>query len=137
MLASNSRSRPAARFGHHGLGGHYEGVHTEQLIEDLEAGEWIAPPLTFKLPHGAGYAAITEGYLVNYAGMALQAGEDRIVRERLGHSQPVGHPFELRFSEEECERLSHAATIEGDIITPWRVVMIGKDLNTLVNCRYH
>ena len=118
----------------HGLGGHYEGVHTEQLIEDLEAGDWIAPPLTFKLPHGAGYAAITEGYLVNYAGMALQVGENGIVRERLGHSQPVGHPFELRFSDEDAERLSHAATIEGDVIAPWRVVMIGKDLNTLVNC---
>ena len=46
----------------------------------------------------------------------------------------MGRPFELRFSKEEAERLSHAATIDGDIITPWRVVMIGKDLNSLVNC---
>ena len=24
--------------------------------------------------------------------------------------------------------------IEGEIITPWRIVIVGKDLNTLVNC---
>jgi alpha-glucosidase len=40
----------------------------------------------------------------------------------------------LRFSKEEGERLSHAAAINGEIVTPWRVVMIGKELNTLVNC---
>jgi alpha-glucosidase len=118
----------------HGLGGHYEGVHTEQPIEDLSENEWIAPPMTFKLPRGAGYAAITEAALVNYAGMALQAGENGIVRERLGHSQPIGTPFRLRFSKEDGERLSQPAAIEGDVITPWRVVMIGKDLNALVNC---
>ena len=119
---------------HHGLRGHYEGVHESEPIESIHSAEWIAPPLTFKLPHNAGYAAITEAALVNYAGMALQADGDRIVRERLGHSQPIGHPFELRFGKEEGKRLSHPAAIDGEIITPWRVVMIGKDLNTLVNC---
>jgi alpha-glucosidase len=119
---------------HHGLRGHYEGVHVNEPIESINSAEWIAPPLTFKLPHNTGYASITEAALVNYAGMALQADGNRIVRERLGHSQPVGHPFELRFGKDEGERLSHPAAIEGEIITPWRVVMIAKDLNTLVNC---
>ena len=66
--------------------------------------------------------------------MALRTDNDCIVQERLGHSQPLGRPFELRFSKAEAERLSHAATIDGDITTPWRVVIIGKDLNSLVNC---
>ena len=35
----------------HSLGGHYEGVHENKPIESIEAGDWIAPPLTFKLPH--------------------------------------------------------------------------------------
>lgn len=119
---------------HHGLRGHYEGVHVSEPIESIHSAEWIAPPLTFKLPHNAGYASITEAALLNYAGMALQADGDRIVRERLGHSQPIGYPFELRFGKEEGKRLSHPAAIDGEITTPWRVVMIAKDLNTLVNC---
>jgi alpha-glucosidase len=119
---------------HHDLRGHYEGVHTNEPIESIGAGKWIAPPMTFRLPGDRGYAAITEAGLVNYAGMALKADGDRVVQEQLGHAQPVGRPFELRFSESESERLSHAATINGEIITPWRVVIVGKDLNSLVNC---
>ena len=119
---------------HHNLRGHYEGVHENTPIESIDAGTWIAPPMTFKLPHESGYAAITEAALVNYAGVALRTDNDCIVQERLGHSQPLGRPFELRFSKAEAERLSHAATIDGDITTPWRVVIIGKDLNSLVNC---
>jgi alpha-glucosidase len=119
---------------HHNLRGHYEGVHTKEPIESLEGGEWIAPPLTAKLPGGRGYAAICEAALTNYAGMALQACGEHVVCERLGHSHPVGRPFEIRFSKEDSERLSHAAAVDGEVITPWRVIMISKDLNGLVNC---
>ena len=119
---------------HHNLRGHYEGVHDNEPIESIGSGEWIAPPMTYKLPGDAGYASITEAALVNYAGMALKAAGNRVVQEQLGHAQPTGHPFELRFGESEGERLSHAAKIEGEIVTPWRVVMVGKDLNSLVNC---
>src|SRR5262245_9716057 len=98
---------------HHGLRGHYEGVHVSEPIESLGSEEWIAPPLTFKLPSAAGYASITEASLVNYAGMALETAGNCVLRERLGHSQPVGHPFELRFGKQEAERLSHAAAMDG------------------------
>jgi alpha-glucosidase len=118
---------------HHGLRGHYEGVHVSQPIESLAADEWIAPPLTFKLRSATGYAAITEASLVSYAGMAFETAGNCVLRERLGHSQPVGHPFALRFGKQEAERLSHAAAVDGEIVTPWRVVLVGKDLNTLVN----
>jgi alpha-glucosidase len=119
---------------HHSLRGHYEGVHEKKPIESLDAGEWIAPPMTIKLPRETGYAAITEAALVNYAGMALRTTKDGVVEEQLGHAQPLGRPFELRFSKAEAERLSHPAKIDGEIKTPWRVVIIGKDLNSLVNC---
>jgi len=62
---------------YHDLEGHYEGIHTNKDISDVKSGEWIAPPATFKLPEGAGYAAITEADLKHYAGMALQADGER------------------------------------------------------------
>jgi alpha-glucosidase len=119
---------------YHDLRGHYEGVHFEKPIAEVKAGEWAGPPLTIKLPQGLGYAAITEGSLIGYAGMALEADGNAGFAARLGHAHPASHPYTLRYGEEEAKRLAKPATIRGTITTPWRVVMIGPDLNTLVNC---
>jgi alpha-glucosidase len=119
---------------YHDLRGHYEGVHDRKPVAEVRAGQWAAPPLTFKLPAGAGYAAITEAALVNYSGMALQADGKRGFRLVLAHKHPVSYPFELRYSRADIERLSRPAAVAGPITTPWRVVMIGADLNALVNC---
>jgi len=51
----------------------------------------------------------------------------------LPQHQPTSYPYKLRYSPDDTLRLSQPATIEGPIITPWRVVMVG-DLNALVNC---
>src|SRR5438552_5662840 len=118
----------------HDFEGHYEGIHQKKEIVDVKDGEWAAPPLTIKLPNRAGYAAITEGALINYAGMGLRADGQRGFRAVLGHALPISHPFDLRYGKGEAKRLSKPAAIEGTITTPWRVVMIGPDLNTLVNC---
>ena len=118
----------------HYFEGHYEGIHQKKEIGDVKEGEWAAPPLTVKLPHGAGYAAITEGALINYAGMGLQADGGRGFKAVLGHALPISHPFDLRYGKEEAKRLAKPAAIDGTITTPWRVVMIGADLNTLINC---
>jgi len=117
----------------HDLEGHYEGIPTRQKIDDLQIGAWAAPPVTVVLPGGVCYAAVTESGLVNYAGMALQADGKRGFNARLGHSHHVSYPFRLRYAD-DVERLKKPATIDGTITTPWRVVMIGADLNTLVNC---
>ena len=119
---------------YHDLRGHYEGVHARKDIAAAQAGEWAAPPLTIKLTDGAGYASITEAAVINYSGMALQADGQRGFRARLGHAQPPSYPFTLRYGEAEAARLAQPAAISGTIITPWRVVMTGPDLNTLVNC---
>jgi len=119
---------------YHDLRGHYEGVHSKKDIAAAQAGEWAAPPLTIKLTDGAGYASITEAAVINYSGMALQADGQRGFRARLGHAQPPSYPFTLRYGEAEAARLAQPAAISGTIITPWRVVMTGPDLNTLVNC---
>jgi alpha-glucosidase len=119
---------------HHDFYMHYEGRHTKSDISRVKSGEWAAPPLTFKLPDDIGYASITEAALMNYSGMALQADGQRGFQVRLGHEQPISYPFELRYGKAEYERLKAPAAIQGAIKTPWRVIMIGADLNVLVNC---
>jgi alpha-glucosidase len=117
----------------HGLGDHYEAVYERRRIEDVPDGDWAAPPMTFKLPGEAGYAAIAEADLRNYAGMALVSDGRRGYLERLGHSHPPNYPFKLRFGDDNIKRLSVPASVDGPITTPWRVVIAGRDLNTIVN----
>jgi len=112
--------------------GHYETPYVKKDIADVRAGEWAGPPLTYKLASNAGYASITEANLVNYSGMGLEADGRRGWTIGLGHRQPLNYPFELRYGRDEGKRLGRAAAVTGTITTPWRVVLIGRDLNTLV-----
>jgi alpha-glucosidase len=118
---------------HHDFEGHYEATHTRSNVEEVTDGTWVAPPMTFKLPNGGGYGSITEGALLNYAGMGLQADGQRGFRARLGNAVPPSYPFRLRYAD-DIERMANPASITGLITTPWRIVMAGRDLNTLVNC---
>jgi alpha-glucosidase len=70
---------------------------------------------------------------VNYSGMALESDGQRGFTVGLGHRQPVSYPYELRYPPEDVERLKHAAVVDGTITTPWRVILVAKDLDTLVN----
>ena len=117
----------------HDFEGHYEGVHTKKEIASIREGEWAAPPVTIKLPNGSGYAAITEAALINYAGMGLQANGENGFAARLGHALPVSYPFRLRYGVQEGDRLKQPATVTGTITTPWRVILVGSDLDSLVN----
>jgi alpha-glucosidase len=117
---------------YHDLEVHYEGVHIKKEISQVQTAEWVAPPATYKLPHGY-YASVTEANLVNYAGMALQANGKNGLQIRLAHHQRPSYPYRLRYSPEDTLRLQQPAAITGTIITPWRVVIIGNDLNSLVN----
>ena len=116
----------------HDLEGHYEAIPARKEIASVRAGEWAGPPLTIKLAGNLGYAAITEAALMDFAGMALQGDGQRGFSARLGHAHHVSYPFRLRYPD-DVERLKKPAAIEGTITTPWRVVMIGRDLNSLVN----
>ena len=118
---------------YHDLDGHYEAPYEKNDISDVPPGQWAGPPVTFKLPGGAGYGSITEANLVNYSGMALEADGHRGFITGLGHRQPLNYPYELRYGREEARRLGKPASVSGTITTPWRVVMVGRDLNTLVN----
>jgi len=113
--------------------GHYETEFVKKNISEVQSGEWAAPPLTFKLPLDAGYASVTEANLVNYSGMGLEADGRRGWITGLGHRQPLNWPFELRYGRDEAKRLGKPSSIAGTVTTPWRVVMVGPDLSTLVN----
>ena len=115
----------------------YEGLYpwrtTTNTIEGMMDGEWTNPPFTFVLRDKSAYAAITEGALVNYSGMVFQADAASALHARLGHAEPATFGFRSRYAK-DVERLSHPAVIDGPIATPWRIVMVGADLNALVNC---
>lgn len=117
---------------YHDMNMHYESVHTRKAVGDLPAGEWVAPPATIKLPSGL-YTAITEADLKGYSGMSLQANGRNGLVVKLAHNQPTSYPYRLRYSAEDTQRLAQPAAIAGTITTPWRVVMVGTDLNTMVN----
>ncbi len=118
---------------YHDLGGHYEAAYKKSDISEVGPGQWAGPPMTFRLPGKAGYGSITEADLVNYSGMALEADGRRGWITGMGHRQPLNYPYELRYGRDEAKRLGKPAAITGTITTPWRVVMAGRDLNTLVN----
>lgn len=122
-----------SRMWYHDMYAHYEGIHQQKEITEVKEGEWAAPPVTVELPESQGYACITEAALKNYAGMSLQADGQCGLVTRLGHAQPAGYPFAHDYSLEEAVRLSVPAAIEGDILTPWRSIIIANDLNELVN----
>lgn len=118
----------------HDLRGHYEGAYRRRDVSELPEGDWAAPPVTIKLPSDTGYASITEAALVKYSGMALQPDGKRGLRLQLGHAHPPSYPFTLRYGQEMAARLAQPAAIDGPITSPWRVIMTGADLDTLVNC---
>jgi alpha-glucosidase len=118
---------------YHDLDGHYEAEYDQQDIAAVKAGQWAGPPVTFQLPDNAGFGSITEANLVNYAGMGLESDGRRGWIVGLGHRQPINYPYELRYGREEAKRLAAPASVTGAITTPWRVVLVGRDLSALVN----
>lgn len=89
--------------------GFYEGAYRKYLSGDLKIGQLAGPPVTVKYDTDL-YALISEGHLCDFAGMALQVVDPQIFKVRL----------------------DGIASCQGEIVTPWRVVMAG-DLNSLVN----
>lgn len=124
---------PRSVIWYHDLDGHYEGVHEKKDIEDVPEGDWAAPPVTAQLPDGLGYASITEAGLKDYAGMVLQTDRRGGLAARLAHAAPASYPYRLRYPALDVRRLEIPASITGTITTPWRVILAGPDLNTLVN----
>ncbi|MDU0355294.1 glycoside hydrolase family 97 N-terminal domain-containing protein [Paraglaciecola aquimarina] len=96
----------------------YAGWWKAEDVKDMPTTSKQGPiqgtPLVFELPNSNGYAAITKAALYNYSGMRLKAVGD--------------NTFKANFTEGE-----KGFDVNGTITSPWRVVMLGKDLDTLVN----
>lgn len=88
---------------------HYEGTYSEKKIENFSVGERLGSVVTIRYPFGL-YAATTESGGSNFAGMSFTVSSPHIFQTTLAGT----------------------CYLEGDIVTPWRIVMTG-DLNTLVN----
>ena len=98
----------------HTRGKDYEARYQVDDAHWLVHGDLIAAPVLAKLPKDDGYAFITEANLINYSDMGLTVTEDGRFQANF-HNDGFG--FELT----------------GEILTPWRVTILTKDLNGLVN----
>ena len=102
-----SRSPAGSTVWHHSMSGHYEGQHVKSDVSELQQGEWVAPPMTVKLPNNTGYASITRGGASSTTrGWRWNATASAASRSASGHRQPVSHPYELRYSKEDIARLA-------------------------------
>jgi alpha-glucosidase len=70
-------------------------------------------PIVAELPEKQGYAVIAEAALYDYSGIRLEAKQGGILS--------------ANFTEKE------GFDLQGNIISPWRVTILAKDLNELVN----
>ena len=116
--------------------------YQDRFTDDI-AGELLAPPATFRLPSGI-YAALTEANLFHYHGAVLLGTAPNRVRfgyvENKGHMESgviTGIPAPKYWHEVVRDVPWVAAPREGqrEVVTPWRVLMLAKDLNGLVNNR--
>ena len=93
--------------------GSYEGPYMSSSAENLPEGKTLCLPITAKLADG-GYVMLTEANLFNYTDLGVRAvGGNRL--EAYFHADKDG--FEQ----------------SGESVTPWRVTLVARDLNTLVN----
>ncbi len=96
----------------------YEGDYYGTTLEKLHGQtdnkqKYVGPPATVELP-GDGYALITEGCLYRYSGMTLKADTAETLKAVF---------------QDDPDGWDH----DGEIVSPWRVTVIAKDLCALVN----
>lgn len=92
----------------------YEMPFSKMVPDTLNKPMQIMTTGTFKLPEGLGYAKITEANLINYSDMALETR---------------GNGLFQAFFHNSTQGWMHS----GMIVSPWRVLILAKDLNNLVN----
>lgn len=90
----------------------YEANYQRFTAEGRTPGRPVTMPLTVELPDG-GYACITEANIIGYSGMSL--GPRGTLLNGIFEDDPKGW------------------TMEGEIVTPWRIVISAPDLTALVN----
>jgi alpha-glucosidase len=92
----------------------YEAPYQSTVANPLTSGMTLAAPATAKLPGSLGYALLTEANLVGYSDMALEVTAPNTLKA-LFHNDTTGW------------------TANGEVVSPWRVTLLARDLNRLVN----
>ena len=115
-------------------------AYQDRRTDDI-TGELLAPPATFQTPDGI-YAAFTEANLFHYHGAVLLGTAPNSVKfgyvENKGHVETgiiTGMP-PMKYAHEVVRDLPWVVSPEEgkqQVVTPWRVLMLSKDLNGLVN----
>jgi alpha-glucosidase len=95
--------------------GSYEGIFQSSPLNDLSDGKKLPLPITFTLP-GGGYALVTEANLLNYSDLGVQAAADHSLRA---------------YFHAPSDR--NGWTTDDAVVQPWRVTLLARDLNALVN----
>ena len=93
--------------------GSYEGIFQDTKLEEFSSDRKLPLPITFSLP-GGGYALITEANLVNYSDLGVQVDTNHSLRAYF-HANKTGW------------------TTDDAVVQPWRVTLLARDLNALVN----
>ena len=93
----------------------YEGVWHSEPADKVQG--VVGMPITFKLPKEGGYILISEAAVYNYSGMTLKSSGDR--------------SFRALFEDDKSWSVGPAK--DGEIATPWRVILAVDNLNQLVN----
>jgi hypothetical protein len=91
---------------------YYEGLHYSGSADSL-TGKIMGPPVTFLTPDNI-YGVITEAALLNYSGMSLFLDSSDI--------------FRAHFKND-----TSGWKISDTAVSPWRVLMVSRNLNGLVN----
>lgn len=117
----------------------YTQRYQERKTDDIE-GEILAPPATFRLPSGT-YAALTEGNLRDFHGCVFEGIGPNAVRVLFAECKgaldaglAIGMPAKDRnvvVRNHPWQAVCKRGTQE--IVTPWRILMVAKDLTGLLN----
>ena len=100
----------------------YEDEYQQRQVNGIHR-EWLmALPLLAEVP-GAGWVAVTEADIENYAGMYLKKGDAR---------NGLRAELSPRVDEQGKEEKGIAVETNAPVTTPWRVLMIGDEPGRLV-----
>ncbi|MDB6113040.1 MAG: hypothetical protein JWR69_4790, partial [Pedosphaera sp.] len=98
----------------------YEGVYGGTNITAMANNSVMGPPVTFQLPGTNGFLALTESVLGVFGSPYLTKVADA-----------TGRKFQVTYPANQGG--GTGASVSGAVNTPWNVIMVGADLNMLVN----
>ena len=119
---------------YHGARDHYEGIHARKELGEVPADDWAAPPLTIRLPGRRRLRRDHRGRALRLRGHdAAGRRPGRLRTSASGTRSRRAIPTRCATGRRTRSGWPSPRSIVGPITTPWRVVLVGKDLNALVN----